>query len=502
MQKKKFYITTAIPYVNAAPHMGHALEFIQVDVATRYHRLIGDKTFFTTGSDENALKNVQAAQKRGISTQELCNQVTQEFKQFTKLLNIQYDVWRRGSDRKLHWPGVHKLWKLCQKSDDIYKKDYKGFYCVGCEAFLTKKDLKDGKCPYHSKKPEIVEEENYFFRLSRYQEKIKSLIKSDKLKVFPEKRKNEILSFIEQGLNDFSISRSIKRAYGWGVPVPNDNSQIIYVWYDALTIYMTGVGWGYNQKLWQKWWPADLHVIGKDIIRFHAVYWPAMLLSAGLPLPKAILVHGFVTSSSQKMSKSLGNVIDPQKVARKYSTDALRYYLLKEIPTQDDGDFTIKHFEEVYNADLANGLGNLVQRVSKLAEKSKGQLRRIPSECKGQKSKPQFKIQNYTSPSRSYNTLYYKKYNKYLREYRFNEALIWIWRKISSLDKYIDETKPWGKTGRDLEKILQKPIKEILEIAFLLKPFLPETSEKIEKIFTAKKIKAPKIPLFPRLQYN
>lgn len=509
---KKFYITTAIPYVNASPHMGHALEFVQVDAAARYHRLIGDKTLFTTGSDENALKNVQAAQKRGILTQKLCNQVTQEFKQFAKLLNIQYDVWQRGSDKKLHWPGVHKLWQLCQKSGDIYKKNYKGFYCLGCEAFLTKKDLKDGKCPYHLKKPEIVEEENYFFRLSKYQTKIKNLIESDKLKVFPEKRKNEILAFIKRGLKDFSISRSTKRAHGWGIPVPGDNSQIIYVWYDALTIYMTAIGWGYDEKLWQKWWPADLHVIGKDIVRFHALYWIAMLLSAGLPLPKAILVHGFVTSNGQKMSKTLGNVVDPQEVARKYGSDALRYYLLKEIPTQDDGDFTLKHFREVYNADLANGLGNLVQRVLVLAEKY------FNSKV------PEIDIKPTNLPlQKGIEVETWKKYNQSLKNYKFNEAINAVWNFISAADKYVDENKPWELAKKQQTKKLSLVVFDLLEslhqIAWMIYPFLPSTARKIGKRLGVKSLTAKNpqvreswssirpnnkitigLPLFPRIK--
>lgn len=480
---KKFYMTTAIPYVNASPHMGHALEFVQVDAAARYHRLTRE-VFFATGSDENALKNVQAAQKRNMTTQQLCDQVTQEFKKFARRLNIEYDVWRRGSDKKRHWPGVRRLWQLCQKSGDIYQKSYQGLYCVGCEAFLTPKDLENGQCPYHFKKPELIEEINYFFRLSKYEDKIKHLIESNELKVFPEKRKNEILAFINQGLKDFSVSRSTQRAHGWGIPVPGDDSQMIYVWYDALAIYLTAVGWGYDQKRWKRFWPADLHVIGKDIIRFHAVYWPAMLLSAELPLPKAILVHGFITTGGQKMAKSLGNVVDPQEIAKKYGTDALRYYLLKEIPTQDDGDFTLKHFEEIYNADLANGLGNLVQRVAKLAERE---------------NFGGFKLKE-TDIERNIADV-----DGFMQKFEFNKVLEFIQKYISNLDRDIDKNRPWEKKGESLKRSLSKIIvasegaRGILNIAYLLQPFLPETAEKIEKIFTADKIKAPRQPLFPRL---
>ncbi|MBU0619321.1 methionine--tRNA ligase [Patescibacteria group bacterium] len=476
---KKFYLTVAIPYVNAAPHLGHALEFLQGDVIARYHRLLGDNTLYLSGSDENSLKNVQAAKKQNISTQQLCEQNTQAFKKLLKKLNISIDIWQRGSSQTKHWPGIRELWQCCQKSGDIYKKKYQGLYCIGCEEFKREKDLVNGRCPEHPhKKLEVVEEENYFFRLSKYEKQLLQLIKSDKLQIIPQKRKNETLGFIKQGLEDFSISRSVERAHGWGIPVPDDDSQIIYVWYDALAEYITGIGWNWGLKKFHQWWPAELHIIGKGINRFHTIYWPAMLMSAGLALPKSVLIHGYITVDGRKMGKSIGNVVDPLELVKKYGTDAVRYYLLKEIPTTDDGDFTEKRFKELYNADLANGIGNLVQRLARLCQNSGANF-------------PKNKLQAYQKPGQT---------KKFIDNYRFNEALAHIWTYIKSLDKKIDQTKPWEKSGQDLGKILSLLVPEIQQIGSYLTPFLPETSQKIQKIFAGPKIRAPKKPLFPRLK--
>jgi len=310
-------MTTAIPYVNAEPHIGHALEFVQSDCIYRYHKLMGYKTFLTTGADENSLKNVQAAEAKGITTEQLCSLNAAVFRDMATKIGLSFDSFLRSSVKKDHWHGVQRLWKLCNERGDIYKKKYSGLYCVDCEVFYTEQELEDGLCPEHKKKPVFVEEENYFFRLSKYQKEIEKLITSGKLRILPERRKNEVLSFVKSGLEDFSISRSKTRAKGWGVPVPDDPEQIQYVWFDALGIYLTGIGYGTDDSKFKKWWPADVHVIGKGIIRFHAVYWPAMLLSAGLPLPKSIFVHGYITVEGQKMSKSLGNVINPSHLIRK-----------------------------------------------------------------------------------------------------------------------------------------------------------------------------------------
>lgn len=469
----KFYITTAIPYVNGRPHIGHALEYFQADTIRNYHSILGEETLLLSGADENALKNVQTAEAEGIPTQELLDRNSKIFENSYARLGVKLDVFERGSDATHHFPGVQKLWELCDKNGDIYKKSYTGLYCVGCESFKTEKELVDGKCPDHQKAPEKVTEENYFFKLSNYQEKLLKLIEDDELKIAPVSKKNEILSFIKQGLEDFSISRSKDRAKGVGVPVPGDESQVMYVWFDALAIYITGIGYGVDQSMFEKWWPASVHVIGKDINRFHTVYWPAMLLSAGLSTPKTVLVHGFVQSGGSKMSKSLGNVIDPFEISDKYGLEPFRYYMLSQIPTTDDGDFTIERFIEVYNADLANGLGNLVSRVARLCEKV--ELDKFPE------------------------TKLSEIYKSSFDEYRFHELLASIWGRISEIDQELEKEQPWKleDLGK-LKELLQNWAERINQIAFELKPFLPETSERIQKIFSETKVKSSS-PLFPRI---
>ena len=470
---KKFYITTAIPYVNAEPHIGFGLEIVQTDAIARYHRLLGKDVYFLTGSDDNALKNVQAAKKKGVPVAKFVRVNSDRFYQLKNALNLSFDDFIRTTEKR-HIEGAQALWKACKKQD-IYKKKYKGLYCVGCEVFLTEKDLVDGKCPEHKTKPEVVEEENYFFRLSKYQDWLEDLISKDKLKIIPKTRKNEVLAFIRRGLEDFSISRTKERAHGWGVPVPGNPKQIIYVWFDALANYITALDWQNKGKLYQKYWPADVHVIGKGITRFHAIYWPAMLKSADIPLPKSEFVHGYITVEGEKISKSLGNVIDPFELVKKYGIDPIRYYLLREIPAHSDGDFSIQRFEEVYNADLANGLGNLVARVAKLCEKSGFQF---------SKSKVEFT----------------EGYKKDFKKFQFDEILKIIWIEIRSLDRYLDKETPWKvEDKKKLKIILQKVVDRIRQINYELQPFLPETAEKIEKQFKGPKIKSEK-PLFPRLR--
>ena len=470
---KKLYITTAIPYVNAAPHVGFALEMIQADTIARHHQLLKEDVYFLAGSDENSLKNVQAAEKKKVTVEALVKEDSDKFYQLKSALNLSFNDFIKTSEKR-HFEGAQALWLACKK-EDIYKKKYRGLYCVGCETFYPEKDLIEGCCPEHKTKPEIIEEENYFFKLSNYQKWLIEIIEKDELKIIPVSKKNEVLSFIKSGLEDFSISRSKKRARGWGIPVPDDEDQIIYVWFDALTNYITALDWQNNGQLFQKYWPADVHVIGKGITRFHAVYWPAMLKSAGLSLPKEIFVHGYITIDGQKISKSLGNVIDPFDLVKKYGTDAIRYYLLKEIPSYDDGDFSEKRFKEVYNADLANGLGNLVARIAKLCEKA------------------EIKIKN--SDSQIYHQ---DKVNQFLKDYRFDESLKYIWGKIKEADHYLDQNKPWLLEGKKLDETLNYLVDKIKEIATLLAPFIPETSQKILEQFQGPKIKAQN-SLFPRL---
>ncbi len=469
----KYYLTTAIPYVNGKAHIGHTLEYFQADTIKRYHDLIGDETLLLSGADENALKNVQAAEKEGLEVQDYLDKYSQIWKDTYELVGVHLDVFQRGSDQEKHWPGVQKLWKLCQENGDIYKKSYEGWYCVGCESFKTEAELVNGLCPIHQKKPDRIQEENYFFKLSKYQAQLIKLIENEDFKITPENKRAEALSFIKSGLEDFSISRSNERARGVGVPVPEDDTQKIYVWFDALNIYMTGIGFGWNEEKWSKWWPADLHVIGKDINRFHTVYWPAMLLSAGISLPKQILIHGFVNAKGgEKFSKSLGNAPEPKEVIEKYGLEPIRYYMLSQIPINGDGDFDPERFEEVYNADLANGLGNLVARVARLAENH-----------------------HLTAPEPP--KVFEEIIEKNLQEFKFSEALKWIWTTITEADQKVNRDKPWELEGERAKEVLTDLVKVIQIVAFNLQPFLPETSAKILKQFSGE-IKSSS-PLFPRI---
>ena len=485
MSKKKYYITTAIPYVNAKPHIGHALEYVISDAIYRYYKLAGHNTRLVSGADENALKNVIAAEKAGVKPAKFLNKHSKIFADFYKLLGVNLDEFRRGTDQKKHWPGVQKLWSMADARGDIYKKKYKGLYCVGCASFKTEKDLVNGKCPDHDKKPELVEEENYFFKLRKYQKKLIQIIESDQYKIYPEKRKNEVLSFIKRGLEDFSISRSNERARGIGVPIPNDKNQKMYVWFDALTIYMTSSGWGFDDTLWKKWWPADLHIIGKDIIRFHAVYWPAMLLSAKLPLPKSLLVHGFISSGNRKMSKTLGNIIDPYEIVNKYGVEPFRYFLLSQVPTQDDGDFTIKRFEQVYQANLANGLGNLVARVVGLTNKYyNGKVPKPPMVADKHPLRTGKNIHNWKKT--------WKDIDNSFASYNIDRGLDSIWKFISAADKYINDQKPWelakNNKAEELAWVVYGLCDSVHQIAWQLLPYLPDTSKKIAKALKINKI--------------
>lgn len=473
---KKFYITAAIPYVNAKPHIGHVLEFVQVDVLKRYHKLLGEDSISLSGGDENALKNVQAAEKAGRPLKAFIDENTEAFRQLAIKLNAAFDVWQKGSDQKHHYPASQKLWELCDKNGDIYKKKYAGLYCVGCEQFYEREELNEnGECFEHpGKKLDVVEEENYFFKLSKYQEQLQKLIEPGNLQIVPEFRKNEIISFIKGGLQDISISRSNERAKNWGVPVPGDNTQREYVWLDALNIYQTGVGFGWDEELYKKWWPADVHVIGKGITRFHAVYWPIFLLSAGLKTPKTIFVHGYLTVNGQKISKSdPTTVVDPVPLIEKYGADAIRYFLLAKISPFGDGDFSEEKLKEVYNADLANGLGNLVARVAKLAEK----------------------VNNHESGITNYEL--YPETKKLLDSFRADLVLEFLWSKIDALNQAIDRVKPWQVEDGELKKFLDKIVPDIQLLAYNLQPFLPETADRIQKQFS-RKIKSA-APLFPRI---
>ena len=506
-KKQTFYITTAIDYVNAKPHIGHALEKIQADVLARYHRIKGDDVWFLTGTDEHGAKIARAAEAAGKDPKDFVDENSEKFTELKKVFNLSWDDFIRTSDQKRHWPGAQKLWLKLHEAGDLYKKKYRGLYCVGHEAFVTEKDLVGGKCRDHQKEPEMIEEENYFFRLSKYSKEIELRIRNNELKITPEGRKNEILSLIESGLEDVSFSRP-RKDLSWGIPVPNDAEHTMYVWCDALANYITAIGYGEEKSEIRnpksetnpksqisnlkpsKYWPADLHVIGKDILRFHAAIWPGMLLSAGLKLPKAIFVHGFVTVEGQKMSKTIGNVIDPVELVKKYGTDTVRYFLLREIPSGEDGDFSYKKLEERYNGDLANGLGNLVARVATLGEKV---------------SPITFDFgKDFELDIKAETERVFKNYEKYIEKIRLNETLAEIWKLVSYADKYINENKPWSIVDeKALKYVIINAGYVIGTIANLLQPFLPETAERILKQvnFSGNELViSKKEQLFPRLK--
>ncbi len=524
----KFYITTTIPYANAPPHIGFALEIVQADVLARWNRLLGKDVFFLTGTDEHGVKNYQTAKKEGLPTQKFVDKNSDSFEKLTEELNISNSYFIRTTDKKTHWPGVVKMWEDLVKKGDIYKKEYTGNYCSGCERFVTDKDLVEGKCLNHPNlKIEKISEENYFFKLSKYSDKIKKLIKSDKLKISPEKWKNDFLSLIKDGLTDISFSRD-KKHLPWGIPVPGDDNQVMYVWCDALTNYLTGIG--FPNKKFEKFWPADIHVVGKDMLRFHTGIWPGMLLSAGLPLPKEVIVHGFLTVGGKKMSKSSGNVVSPLKLLEKYSADSLRYSLLRSTPFGDDGDFSEKALVARHNNELANKLGNLVSRVATLAEKygfeKKTRDQHLPERFKKALEKDNVE---YEEIARSINLnekgdvirilnikqkegsdgflLSYPQLmsevtqvfvKRYMESFQFDKALNIIFAFIDSCNEFLQLRKPWEEKCKNKKWVLGESVRAIKEIAELLLPFIPESAEKIKKQFSVKNIKKGEI-LFKKI---
>jgi len=491
----KHYITTAIDYVNASPHAGHALEKIQADVISRYYRQRGEEVFFLTGTDENSLKNVQSAEKEGIPVKDFVELNAKKFTQLTKALNLSNNDFIRTTEER-HILGVNKLWQACQH--DIYKKIYQGLYCVGCEEFYKEEELRDGLCPEHRTKPELIKEENYFFRLSKYQDVLLNYILKDKLQILPQSRKNEIISFIKSGLDDICISRSSKRAHNWGINVPSDASQKIWVWFDALSNYITALGYANNSNDFNKWWLDNndiIHVIGKGISRFHAVYWPAILLSANLPLPKTIFIHGYLTIERQKMAKSLGNVIDPFELIKNYGAEAIRYFFMREFSSTEDGDFSLLRIKERYNSDLAQGLGNLLSRILALGENYHLPIPLKENELLDLAQK----IEN--------------DYHQKMQNFKFNEALVSAWDLINALNKYLTDNKPWESLTVDKNKFLRELSTLILslgKVALLIMPVMPETSAKLLTCLGLKEVLEKdwlqlqvslKIepPLFPRL---
>ena len=469
---KKRYITTAIPYMNGDPHIGHAVDYCLADVCARYHRLLGDEVKFQAGTDEHGSKIAQKADDLGVDVKDFVDDKAARFKDFIAKLNVSYTDFVRTTD-DWHEKRVQEIWKKLEPH--IYKDSYVGWYCTGCERFITDKEYEEngGVCPDHQKPYEKLEEENYYLRIADFKEQIKEAIETDKMLILPDFRKKEILKLLEES-PDVSISRP-KVQLKWGIPVPGDGSQVMYVWVDALSNYITVLGYPDEDIL--DWWPALAQFVGKDILRFHAIIWPAMLLGIGLPLPEVIVSHGMILADGQKMSKSIGNVVDPIEVIDKHGLDAFRYFFLRHIDTFNDSDFTWAKFEDAYNNELANDLGNLVQRLATLA--SKNGIKSVDGK----------------------NSSLSKEYCELMDRFEFAKAFDCVWEKVQALNKSIDEEKPWvlakNCENEKLEECLNKLIIELLNVNLELTPFIPETCDKINKVFSGV-IQPPKIPLFPK----
>ncbi|PJB83104.1 MAG: methionine--tRNA ligase [Candidatus Yonathbacteria bacterium CG_4_9_14_0_8_um_filter_46_47] len=514
--KNTFYVTTPIFYANDAPHMGHIYTTVLADIIARYHRMVGKETFFLTGTDEHGDKIIRSATATGKGPQAFVDANVLKFKELFSSLDISYDFFIRTSDQENHWPGAKAVWTKLVAAGDIYKGTYRGLYCVGCETFITEKELVSGKCPLHDTIPERIEEENYFFRLSKYTNEIREKIENGDIAIFPQARRNETLALLSNDPVDVSFSRP-EGDIPWGIPVPNDNGQMIYVWCDALSNYLSALGFGRDDhENFDKFWPADVHVIGKDISRFHTVIWPAMLLSAGIPLPKTILIHGFITSRGKKMSKTIGNVVDPNQYIAEFGSDSMRYYLAREIPTTEDGDFTYERFVELYNANLANGLGNLVSRTLKMAERyfsgsvMKNTIGDIPLRTKLEKVSCVANGEGYGIPY-VIDNMFLPAYHKSMESFDINGAMDEIWKIIRTLDGYIADYEPFKLIKTDKEKtenIIWGVLYGLYYVSSALAPVMPRTAGSISGFLRASldkegkprafKTESPSAPLFAR----
>ena len=476
MKKNSFYITTTIPYVNADPHIGFALELVQSDAIARYQRLLGKDVFFSTGTDEYGQKIWGASQKEGKNVQDYVDHNAQKFLELKEILNLSYDNFIRTTSAE-HIKASQEFWHLCNAKGDIYKKIYRGLYCVGCEKFITEKDLMNGKCSLHpTQKPEMVEEENYFFRLGNYKKRLLEYLSTEKV-IIPEWRRKEAIDFVQDGMEDFSISRDKKRL-SWGIPIPGDDTQVMYVWFGAFINYISSLGWPNSKGNFEKFWQdgETVQIAGKDMVKFQSVMWQGMLMSAEMPTTDTIVYHGFITGEGGiKMSKSLGNVINPNDIVKEYGTDALRYFLLREISSFEDSPFTMERFKEAYNSGLANGLGNLASRVLTLSEKYLEKCPEIPEKSD------------------------FVEYSGFFEKFDVKQAVDYIWNKIGELDKFIQKTEPFKVVKIDEKKgkeLISNIVIRLYEIVRMLNPIMPETNTTLKKLI--KENKKPEKPLFLR----
>lgn len=479
--KQTAFISTTIPYVNARPHLGHAFEFVQADAYARYLASTGMDVYFLSGSDENSLKNVLAAEKEGVTTRELVDRNMVHFAKLADELQMSLSRFIRTSVDREHIEGATELWHRIDANGDTYTKEYEGLYCVGCEQFYPPAELVDGECPEHLVAPELVAESNHFFRLSKYGDQLLRAIESGELRIVPDTRRNEVVSFVKAGLADISISRSTERARGWGIEVPGDPSQVMYVWIDALTNYVNALDWVRDGEEYQRYWAGAsrrVHVVGKGVTRFHAVYWPAMLMSAGLPLPSEIVVHGYVTASGLKLSKSLGNVVDPSDLVDRFGAAAVRYFLLADLSPFTDGDFSEDRLVARYNSDLANGLGNLLNRATSMTVRYRDGV--VPGP--GAAGAPEKALLDQLAASE-------RESRSAMAGYDHRDALARVWDLVRRTNAYVDERSPWHLAKKDdetsvaeLDAALHHLVGAVRQLGRLLVPFLPEAGARMLEI--------------------